>query len=396
MNRSIEKILAPLLKCQDNKILKAYHHAHGNILGGLILISSLILLSKGCIHLIGQDFGIIPILKDMYAYVNVFALILIAYDFASHYQTSPYSSIILSLFSFFMIGHNFETVDINSLTSYSLVMLIPLLSQLLINGLHCMIVKINIKKPTKFPDKILSLIEEMIVFLIAILIFVFLNNIFTTQVAWFISMYLRVSSTIFSLYQNPLIFLAILLVLNLIWYSGFHGDQVLSIWFEPIIIIFTLFNIGSVIGVADKTYIINASFYTAFSGVTGSGITGAILVNLILSRKKDLEIVRSSFVPAIFNINETVMFGLPIVGNKTFKIPFLFAPLIAASLAYLATYFGLMKPFMFAVPWYFPIGIKSFIATGGHLPSVLIELSIFMVIVLLYLPASRRYIRELQ
>ncbi|CAM3628577.1 PTS transporter subunit EIIC [Erysipelothrix urinaevulpis] len=395
MDNHAEKLLAPLLKSQDNALLKAYHKAHGNLLMGLILISLTSLLSQGVTRVLGHDFGMITLLQTVYRYLNVFSLILIAYELASNSDTSPYNSVLLSLFIFFLSINAFDKIDAHSVLAYPFVMIAPLISQGLIQIMTFIIEKIIPQESKKFPDKINSLISELLVFMISVLLVFVLVHMFKYQFVVLISLYLDVASSIFNLYQSVWVFLIILFLLNYIWYYGFHGDQVLSLWFEPMLIIFTMFNLGKWLGIADHTYIINASFYTAFSGVTGSGITGAIIVNLILKKKKNLAIVKSSMVPAIFNINETVMFGLPIVGNKIFKVPFLLAPIIAGSLAYLATSVGLMKPYMLAVPWYFPIGLKSLIATGGHLPSVLIELGIFLTIVLLYLPATLKYIREL-
>ncbi len=77
--------------------------------------------------------------------------------------------------------------------------------------------------------------------------------------------------------------------------------------------------------------------------VRGSGGTIVLLIAiLLLSKRADyLTVAKLSIGPGIFNINEPVMFGLPIVLNAIMFIPFLLAPVVATAIGWGATYFGL-------------------------------------------------------
>ena len=85
-----------------------------------------------------------------------------------------------------------------------------------------------------------------------------------------------------------------------------------------------------------------------------------------LSKRADyLTVAKLSIGPGIFNINEPVMFGLPIVLNAIMFIPFIIAPLVATTIGWLATYWGLVSPVSQQVTWVVPPMLLSFLATGA-------------------------------
>ena len=86
--------------------------------------------------------------------------------------------------------------------------------------------------------------------------------------------------------------------------------------------------------------------FDAFAWFGGSGGTIVLLIAiLVFSKRADyLTVAKLSIGPGIFNINEPVMFGLPIVLNAIMFIPFIIAPLVATTIGWLATYWGLVSP----------------------------------------------------
>ena len=76
------------------------------------------------------------------------------------------------------------------------------------------------------------------------------------------------------------------------------------------------------------------AFWTFFIVVGGSGATMGLVFCYLRSRSAHLRSIgRLSVVPSLFNINEPVIFGTPIVMNPVFFIPFLLAPMVNAVLA---------------------------------------------------------------
>lgn len=76
----------------------------------------------------------------------------------------------------------------------------------------------------------------------------------------------------------------------------------------------------------------------------------------------------------LFNINEPVLFDLPIVLNPVYLIPFLFVPVIQVVIAYYATRGGLVPPVHINVPWVLPPVIYAFMATGFSFAGALLAI----------------------
>lgn len=93
-----------------------------------------------------------------------------------------------------------------------------------------------------------------------------------------------------------------------------------------------------------------------------------------------------SIVPGIFNINEPVIYGYPIVFNIPLLIPFVLTPIISLLIAYYATVLGLMNKTVVLVPWTTPPLINGFLATGGDWRAVVVQLFSFIIGVLFYIP----------
>lgn len=76
----------------------------------------------------------------------------------------------------------------------------------------------------------------------------------------------------------------------------------------------------------------------------------------------------------MFNINEPITFGLPLVLNPIYMIPYIIIPPILATIAYGFTYFGIIPPVFIQVPWIVPPILYAFLATGGSIKAALVSL----------------------
>ena len=117
----------------------------------------------------------------------------------------------------------------------------------------------------------------------------------------------------------------------------------------------------------------NWDFYHIFVTLGGAGVTIALLLALLVfgSANRGKRIGRISIFPVAFNINETLLFGLPIVFNPFFFIPFLIAPLLVALVVYGAFSLGIVPPIVSYVEWTTPILFSGYLSTGSFLGSIL-------------------------
>ena len=147
----------------------------------------------------------------------------------------------------------------------------------------------------------------------------------------------------------------------------------------------------------DQGRIINYSFVTTFGQMGGTGAClGLLIVLMFLSKRKELKVVgRLSAIADIFNINEPLSFGIPIVFNPTLIIPFIVCPLFNIILAYAATAAGFMSVFTNVITWSTPAFFKGYIASNGDIRAVIMELICLVCDILIWLLFVRMYERQL-
>ena len=121
----------------------------------------------------------------------------------------------------------------------------------------------------------------------------------------------------------------------------------------------------------------------------GSGMTlGLIIAIFIASRRKDYrDIAKLSFVPGLFNINEPLIFGLPIVLNPILAIPFILTPVINIIVGYVITIVLNWIPTpAIGMTWTTPGPLMPFLGTGGNILALFFGFVCLGISILTYLP----------
>lgn len=135
-------------------------------------------------------------------------------------------------------------------------------------------------------------------------------------------------------------------------------------------------------------HIINSDFVTVYTQMGGTGLTlSLILAVFLVSRYAPFRKVCSlALVPGIFEINEPIIFGFPIVFNIPMMIPFVLSPVIGGLIGYYATAIGFVRPLSVYLPWTTPPFVSGFLASGGDWKVVLVQVIIIAVCTLFYIP----------
>ncbi|MCM1044715.1 MAG: EAL domain-containing protein [Candidatus Gastranaerophilales bacterium] len=184
--------------------------------------------------------------------------------------------------------------------------------------------------------------------------------------------------------------------IHLLWMFGIHGnnllDPVSNAIFEPALGL----NMEQIASGAEATHIFSKSFIDTFLITGGCGASFALIIALFLfGKKKSLKkVAKISLIPGLFNVNEMLTFGLPIVLNPVFLVPFLSVPLINLLLTYLATVTGFLPVVATEVEWTVPILLSGYFATGSIRGS-LWQLFLLALGVMIYRPFVLRYEREI-
>lgn len=122
-------------------------------------------------------------------------------------------------------------------------------------------------------------------------------------------------------------------------------------------------------------HIISKSFMETFTvGLGGSGMTLAVVIIMafILKKKMYKDVGRLALGAGLFNVNEPVIFGLPIVLNATILIPWVLAPIVVTAFNYIVMAVGIVPaPTGVAVPWTVLVFFSGMLATNSILGGVL-------------------------
>ncbi|MEN2766865.1 PTS cellobiose transporter subunit IIC [Ornithinibacillus xuwenensis] len=178
---------------------------------------------------------------------------------------------------------------------------------------------------------------------------------------------------------------------SFLWFFGLHGSNILepvieSVYLPGLLENTALFEQG--VSAHDVPNIITKPFLDVFvaMGGTGTGISLLIAIFITVKAKQVRSLGKMSAPAALFNINEPIIFGLPIVLNPILFVPFLLVPLVNVTIAYFATSIGFVPKTVVMVPWTTPPIIGGYLATGGSIAGSVLQLFNLAVGALLYLP----------
>lgn len=186
-------------------------------------------------------------------------------------------------------------------------------------------------------------------------------------------------------------FLLITSIANLFFGFGIHQAVISGSLLDPFLIQNMQENMAAYANKEQIPHIINMAFKDTFAVMGGSGNTIALLIAIfIFSRRKDYkDFAKLSVTPAIFNISEPIIFGLPIVFNISLIIPFVLAPIFSLTVAYFATAVGLINHVVVQIPWTTPPVISGFLATAGDWRAAVLQILLIAASVFIYLPFLR-------
>ena len=198
--------------------------------------------------------------------------------------------------------------------------------------------------------------------------------------------------------QGPVAIVIIVFAVQLFWFFGLHGPNVLSPILDGGYIPLLNENTAtyeaamkagkSLSDVLPDMFVWTRGSFDAFIWMGGSGCTIALLIAVFIFSKRDdtRAVAKLSFPMGCFNINEPVIFGLPIVLNPIYFIPWLITPVILALIAYGATTAGLIPPVFITVPWVVPPVIYAILATGGNIMAGVIAAINLVIAVVCWIP----------
>ena len=180
----------------------------------------------------------------------------------------------------------------------------------------------------------------------------------------------------------------IYLVIMLFWLVGIHGNNMLSAVKEALFTPLALENVEAFNHGETPKNIINMYALQMWGEFGGSGVTiGLVIAIMIFGKREDNKAIATlSLVPGLFNINETVTFGIPMVLNPILGIPFVFACLVTILIGYVLTVIGFCPVACLTVPWTTPPLVFGFLATGANIMGAVTQAILIVVSTVIYTP----------
>jgi len=219
----------------------------------------------------------------------------------------------------------------------------------------------------KLPENVPAIVYESFVSLIPLF--------FLVMTFWVIRFVLKVDidhivqtafkPVVFALNTLPGILVYAFMV-TLLWSVGINGDNAMDAIVAPIFLQYLTANVEAMTAGQPLPYVTAYGFFTAFVNVGGTGATIALALVMWNSKEPGYrKVSRLSLPTQIFQINEPIFFGFPIVLNPIFMVPYILNALVLTTGTYLLMSWGVIhKPFV-NVPWTTPPIIGQYLVSGG-------------------------------
>lgn len=340
---------------------------------------------------------------DIMALVAAFA---IAYRLAEKYGVDPLSAGVISLVAFllatpyqvsFTPEGATEAIMVGGAIPSALMGSKGLFIAMLLSILSTEIYRFIIQKKIviRMPDGVPPAVSKSFVALIpgfAVVVIIWLLRLLVEN-----TNFESLHNVVTQLLQEPLsalggtlagTILALVLV-QMLWSTGLHGQTIVGgvmgpIWLAAMDANRVAFQAGE-----EVPNIVTQQFVDIFILIGGSGATLALVLSMLFVAKSNQmkQLGRLGVAPGLFNINEPIIFGMPIVMNPIMIIPFILVPIVLTTITYLSMQMGIVaKPVGISLPWTTPPIFGGFLATGGKLSGAVLQLINLVVAFLIYVP----------
>lgn len=284
-----------------------------------------------------------------------------------------------------------SVLDVSYLGSQGLfvAMIVGILSVEITN--FCIKKNLTIKMPESIPDAVAGPFNSLIPALINIVVFFGLSIVVketmgTSLPALILKIVMPAVSNVNTYWGITLVFV----IANLLWFFGVHGAAVTMMLYIPMSFQLTAQNAGLV--ASGSAPIWQPIFISGFS----SAYIGLNIAMLLFAKSSRLKAVsKISLVPNLFNINEPIIFGAPLIFNPILIIPAVFAPVFQMTIAYFLGKAGLLVGSYNLLFVNLPLGLNNFFATMS-VTTLLFTLGIQLLGTLVWIPFVKLYDKQVQ
>lgn len=403
-----EKLVPVAAWIERNKFINGIRRAFIMVMP-LLMIGSLFLMiqafplpayQKMMESLMGEnwkDIFDIPVMAT-FSMLGLYVSFLVGQQLAKQFELDTISVGFLSLISFLILTPLTKTEEHGNVLTFEWLGSKGMFIAMIIGVSTVLIFKffikrnILIKMPNGVPPEVVrsfeALIPGTVILTLALLLRIAISKTSFGTVHDFI--YTILALPLKSLGTSYIGALCTVLAISILWSVGINSGSMVNgivrpFWLENQVQNIAAFKAGQPI-----PHIVTEQFFDII-WMGGAGATLSLLLAMVIfAKSKHIKTVgKIGLVPGCFNINEPVLFGLPIILNPIMLIPFNIIPVIMVTVQYLAMQFGLVsKPLGIAFPWPTPPIISGFL-TVGNISGSIMQIVNLMIGAIIYLPFLR-------
>lgn len=380
----LNKYLGPIAEWMDkNHYLSAVKKAMV-AMTPLLIIGSFCLIPDAIPNYIGEDNPIsvwivnnsslitLPYTVGM-GLMALYVTVIIAYHLAQHYKLDVPGTLSMAVISYLLMAVDFDEVG-GFVTTYlgTKGLFVSMFSSIVAVEIYrwCKKRNFTIKMPESVPDFVSSSFAMIPLSIITVGFFLIIRivcvNVFGIMPPL---IFTNLLAPLVGSMDNPLAVTFLQIIRCLLFFFGIH-PSVLSPITSPISTQFLAENIAAVQAGGVATHFFCPGPESAFGNFTGTGITFGLVFWCMLSKSDaHKKIGRLALIPALFGINEPILFGAPVVLNPIFFIPYVIFGGILGTIPYWMMYFGIVDCSIFTPP-YVGVFLEGFLTNFDYMSIV--------------------------
>ncbi|WP_436374035.1 PTS cellobiose transporter subunit IIC [Cytobacillus sp. BC1816] len=230
---------------------------------------------------------------------------------------------------------------------------------------------ITIKMPPGVPPAVAKSFAALIPAVLTLTVFlginIFVTLVFNTNMHDVI--YKAIQAPLVGLGSGIIPTLIAIFFIQILWFFGLHGQVIINSVMDPIWNTLMIENLEAYTKGDPVPHIISKPFIEIYTvGMGGTGMTLAVVLAILffMKSKQMKQVGKLGLGPGLFNVNEPIIFGLPIVMNPVIIVPWILAPMVVTLVSYFAMSAGLVPPPTgVSVPWTVPVFINGIMATNS-------------------------------